>query len=84
MMAMTIEHMLTTVDNPYDPFTQYNEWLQWDASAGYNTPSYLARVVRSSYELSEADQALAIEIAIDDIVEENVLGVYRKVSRETE
>lgn len=78
-----MEHMLTTVDNPWDPFTQYDEWLAWDTEAGYHTPSYLARLVRSSDELSEADQVLAVEIAIDDIVEENVLGVYKKVSRET-
>jgi hypothetical protein len=72
------EHMLTTVDNPYDPFTEFEEWYTWDRRAGYDTPSYLARVVRSSDELSEADQSVAQEQAIDDIVNENV-GFYIKV-----
>ena len=74
------EHMLTTIDNPYDPFTQWDEWFSWDANAGYHTPSYLARVTRSSDDLSEADQSLAIEEAIDEICELNPLGLYRKVS----
>ena len=73
------EYMLTTVDNPYDPFTEWDEWYAWDQSAGYHTPGFLARVARLSDELSEADQHLAIQDAIDEIVRENVLGVFRKV-----
>lgn len=74
------EHMLTTIDNPFDPFTEFDSWYQFDEAAGYHTSAYLARVVRTSEELSEADQSLAIEQAIDEIVKENVLGIYRKVS----
>lgn len=75
------EHMLTTIDNPFDPWTQWDEWYAWDNQAGYDTPSYLARIVRTSDELSEADQSQAIEDAIDEIVKENVLGIYRKVAQ---
>ena len=75
-----VQHMLTTVDNPYDPFTQYDEWYAFDARSGYNTPSLLARVVNSSYEISEADQDQAIEDAIEQIVNENVSGVHRMVT----
>lgn len=73
--------MLTTVDNPYDPFTQWDEWLAWDDAAGYCTPGLLARITRMSSELSEGDQHQAVQLAIDEIVKENVLGVLRKVKR---
>jgi hypothetical protein len=73
------EYMLTTVDNPYDPWTQWDEWFAWDQNAGYHTPGFLARITRTADELSEADQHLAIQQAIDEIVKENVLGVFRKV-----
>lgn len=73
-------HMLTTVDNPFDPFVQYDEWFRWDQAAQYNTPGLLARVARLSDELSEADQEVEIERAIDEVVTENVLGVLKKVS----
>ena len=71
------EHMLTTVDNP---FTQFDEWYAFDEASGYHTTAFLARIVRTSHDLSDADQDVAIEAAIDEIVRENVLGVYRKVS----
>ena len=72
--------MLTTVDNPYNPFTQFREWLVWDESKGYHTSSLLARVIITSDELSEADQVVARNNAIDEVVKENVLGLFRKVS----
>lgn len=80
-MTEPVEYMLTTVDNPFDPFTDYEEWYAFDYASGYHTPSFLARVVITSDDLSEADQQLAINQAIDEIVEENVLGIYRKVSK---
>jgi len=73
------EYMLTTVDNPFDPFTQWDEWYAWDQNAGYHTPGLLARVARLGEDLPEGDQHLAIQLAIDEIVQENVLGVHRKV-----
>lgn len=77
------EYMLTTYDNPFNPFTQFDEWLVWDTRAGYNTPGLLDRITISSSELSETDQELAIQLAIDEIVRENVSGMHRKVSRES-
>lgn len=73
-------HMLTTTDNPFDPFTQFDEWYAYDEALGYHTCSFLARIVKTSDELSEADQDFAIEEGIDEIVRENVLGIYRKVA----
>ena len=78
-MAERQLHMLTTIDNPYNPFTHFDEWYVWDTEAGYYTTAYLARITKSSDELSQLDQDLAIEYAIDEIVKENILGVYRKV-----
>ena len=75
-----VEHMLTTVDNPCNPFTHFDDWYAFDQAAGYHTLSFLARIVRTSDELSEPDQRLAIEQGIDEIVQENVLGIYMKVT----
>ena len=73
------EHMLTTIDNPFNPATEWEAWFAFDESQGYKTTALLARVVRTSDELSDADQSLAIEEAIDEIVRENVNGMYKKV-----
>ena len=79
---MTSPSMLTTIDNPFNPFTQFDEWFAFDESKGYHTCSYLARITKGSYELSEADDALAQELAIDEIIKMNILGIYRKVKEE--
>jgi hypothetical protein len=74
--------MLTTVDNPFDPFDDFPSWYQWDVEQGYDSSSYLARVLITSDELSEGDQNDVQEIAIDEIISENLFGVYKKVTRE--
>ena len=75
------EYMLTTRDNPHDPFTQFNEWFEWDQAAGYCTSGLLARIARTSDELSEADQHRALQEAIEEIVQENVTGMFIRVVR---
>lgn len=78
-MEPTTEYMLTTVDNPFNPFTHYDEWSAWDNTAGYHTEAFLARVHRGSDEMSEADEEQAERDAIDEIVRENVSGMHIKV-----
>lgn len=74
--------MLTTVDNPHDPFTEFSLWYAFDTANGYNTSSYLARIATYSSELSEVDQQQAIETAIDEIIKYNLTGLYRRVTKE--
>lgn len=81
VIVESTERMLTTVDNPYSPFTEYDKWFQFDRDKGYNTCGLLGRIARSSHELSDADEDLAIELAMQEIVRENVYGVHRLVSR---
>lgn len=82
-MADVEDVMLTTIDNPWDPFTQWDEWFAFDSAHGYYTPALLGRVANSSNELSEYDQELELTRAINEIVSENASGMHRKVTRET-
>lgn len=81
MSSLPTKHLLTTVDNPYDPFTEFREWYSFDEAAGYHTSALLARIVITSDELSDVEQEMAVEHAIDEIVKENVTGMFRKVTR---
>lgn len=76
------QSMLTTIDNPFDPFTQYDEWLAFDQDQNHYSNELLARITKTSDNLSPQDEDLAIEIAIEEIVKENVSGIHKKVSRE--
>lgn len=79
-----MEYMLTTIDNPHSPFTDYEAWLAYDERQGHYTNSLLARVAVMSADMSEADQEFVIDEAMDEIVKENVSGLYVKVARESE
>ena len=46
--------MLTTVDNPFNPFDNFEEWYKIDMQFGYNTCALLAREVPSSDSLPES------------------------------
>ena len=54
----------------------------YDEAQDYHTCAYLARITKSSDELSEADEESAIESAIDEIINLNVLGIYKKVTKD--
>ena len=70
---------LTTVDNPYDPFTEYEAWYRFDEDMGYHSCSYLARIARPSHQLSDSVNEQELERAIDDIIKYDPLGIYKKV-----
>lgn len=73
------QHMLTTVDNPFSPITEFDSWNAFDQQLGYHTLSLLARIAKTSDELSDADQEEAIEDAVQEIFRENVSGMHRLV-----
>ena len=71
--------MLTTTDNPHDPRTNFDEWLAYDESMGYNTLNYLARVANVSVDMDEEEALPLIEEATEEILKVNVLGIYPTV-----
>lgn len=72
--------MLTTIDNPYNPFTQYDEWLAYDEQAGYNTNAYLARIANTTPLMTEGEVGTAIESAMDEIIRVDPMGLYVKLA----
>ena len=81
-MIMLNQAMLTTIDNPFDPFEQFTSWLLFDDSKGYNSCGYLMRTAHVSEDMSEKEYDDEINRAIDEIVTTNPLGIYIKVTKE--
>lgn len=82
MSATQTKCMLTTIDNPFDPFTDFDSWFIHDCDLGYNSCAYLGRIARTSDQLSDEENAIEIERAIDEIIKYDFMNVYRKVKRE--
>jgi hypothetical protein len=71
--------MITTIDNPYDPRTNFPAWYTWDVSEGYHTCAYLARVLVETDDFPQEYNDRLVEQAIDEIIELHAGGVYKKV-----
>ena len=71
---------ITTEDNPYNFFENFDEWLSFDEEKGYNTLSYVARISEllesESPDLLESE---ALDMAIEEILAIHHGGFYVKV-----
>ena len=76
---MASDCMLTTYDNPYDPFEQFTLWWMFDTEKGYNSCGRLARIVNLSDDMSQVEIDIETERAIDEIIKYDFLDVYKKV-----
>ena len=74
-------YRLTTFDNPFDPFEQFTSWFLYDEEKGYHTCAYLGRIARTSDALTDEENVLEIERAIDEIIKYDFRNVYKKVAR---
>ena len=75
------ECRLTTFDNPYDPFKQFNSWFLFDVEKGYNSCGYLARIARTTDQMSDTENEEEIERAIDEIIQYDFMNIYKKVRK---
>lgn len=75
--------MLTTFDNPFDPFEQFTSWFMFDVEKGYNSCSYLARIAKLTDDMSDQEVNDEIERAIDEIIQYDFMNIYKKVKKNT-
>lgn len=74
---------VTTIDNPFDPIDDFDNWYKYDVQKNYNSCSYLARLSNTSDNITEAEYDAEVEDAIDSMVRWNPL-LYKKIVREKE
>ena len=72
---------ITTIDNPYDPFEEFTSWNNFDVLKGYNSSAYLARISKTSEQLSDEENDAEIERAIDEIIKYDFMNIYKKVKK---
>ena len=59
---------ITTFDNPYDPFDEFDDWYRFDMDRGYNSCGVLARFLYTSDQFTDEENAYETERAIDYII----------------
>lgn len=79
-----MEHksMLTTFDNPFNPFVDFSSWYMYDCEKNYNTSSRLARIANIDSEMTEQEKEDEMERAMNLIVKYDFEDRYVKGTEE--
>ena len=78
---MSNDCRLTTIDNPFDPFEQFTSWYLFDVEHHYNTCALMARLSNTSDDMSQDEIDEETERVIDEIIKQDFLNIYKKVTR---
>ena len=78
---MNDHHMLTTLDNPFDPFDDFTSWYMFDCEKGYNTSSRLARSANIDSEMTQKEVDEELDRVMDLICKYDFEGNYIKVNK---
>ena len=76
-------YMITTTDNPWNPFTDYDAWNAYDERCGYNTARTLAALTPNAPELSAAQNQYDINAAMDQMCYYQLTGSDAKYIKVT-
>lgn len=77
---MAKQFMLTTIDNPFNPFEDFASWLSFDKENHYDSSERLMRIAQLSDDMTTIEENSEIERAIDEIIKYDPLNIYQKVS----
>lgn len=75
--------MVTTVDNPVNPFTDFDQWFTTDMHLGHNTCGVLASLSKVSEDLTDALNEEAITNAINIMTSDEFGGIFIKVNKDS-
>lgn len=68
-MSQTKDVWITTVDNPFDPFTQWDRWFNFDEQQNYKTCERVARFAHVNRKnLTEKEN--------NDLIDQAIVRVY--------
>lgn len=77
---MAKQFMLTTIDNPFNPFEDYRSWCSFDKEHHYDSAERVMRIAQLTEDMTTIEENAEIERAIDEIIKYDILNIYVKVS----
>lgn len=81
---MANEYMLTTVDNPFNPFKDFTSWFMFDVEKGYYSCSRLARITEIKDDMSQKEIDDEIDRAINVIIANDFTNIYTRIRENDE
>lgn len=73
------DYMVTTIDNPWNPFSHYHEWLSYDMTHCYHTDEWIAVLSKTSNDLGTEEQQEQVDAGVDSLLALDPYGLHVKV-----
>lgn len=80
---MNDETMLTTVDNPFNPFDDFDSWFMFDIEKGYNTCGRLMRLAVITEDMSDKEVSDEVDRAMNRLIQADPLDIFKKITCKT-
>ena len=80
---MNEAYMLTTLDNPFNPFIEFSDWKRFDEDHNYYTCALLDRLTFTSNNLSDEENTELLNVQIQDIIDDDETANLMKVRKDT-
>ena len=74
--------MVTTMDNPENPFTHFSRWLEYDITHGYNTLGLWGYFTEASSLMDDDEYDYEAELGIDKLLENSFYGLHYRLFEE--
>lgn len=83
-MEKQYDCMLTTIDNPFDPFEQFDDWYRFDIEKQYYSAQRWTRFAHFTDDMTEQEEREESERAMDEFIALDFLDLYKKVKKPIE
>lgn len=74
------DYMITTLDNPFNPYEEWDEWWQYDHQYGHCSWELVDRLANTSDELPDSINEREVDKAIQLILDTDFECKYVKVT----
>ena len=81
---MSKECMITTFDNPYNPFDEFNLWLMFDKEKGYNSCERMMRLANITEDMTQIEIDAECDRAMDRLIELDFTNTFTRFFRDSD
>lgn len=78
------EVAISTFDNPYNPFDNFDEWFRYDTDKGYGSCQVLAALTETFEGMTDKEFNEEMERGINELLLADPVNLYIKVVRESD
>ena len=76
-----IQYMITTNDNPFSPFDDFDNWFQFDTQKDHYSFSVLMREAVLQDDMTELEYNAEISRAIEEIIKNDFTDTFMKATK---